>query len=193
MSPIIQASHFLISTLFDLLLFALILRFVFQVVRADFFNPVSQLVVKVTNPLLVPIRRVIPGYAGIDIACLLVLLAVSLVKLTALFWLQFSRWPEPMGIMVWALGDLVKMTFYLFVFAILIQAIMSWVNPYGNHPLQGVLSQLTSPIMRPFRRLIPPMGGFDITPIFALILLQVMIILIASPLAHIGMGLALQR
>lgn len=192
MSPLLHAALFLVKTLFDLYLFALLLRFIFQVVRADFFNPVSQLVVKVTNPPLVPLRRIIPGVKGLDMACLLLCFIICTIKLSMIFGIQFQRFPDPVGLVVWSLGDLAKMTIYLFFFSILVQAVMSWVNPYGNHPIQGLLMQVTAPVMRPFRRFIPPLGGFDISPIFAIILLQLLIILFATPMVQAGLFLALQ-
>jgi YggT family protein len=192
MSPLLQAALFLIKTLFDLYLFALLLRFIFQAVRADFFNPLSQLVVKVTNPPLIPLRRIIPGYKGQDMACLLLCLITCTLKLSLLFGIQFKRFPDPLGLILWSVGDLAKMTIYLFFFSILVQAVMSWVNPYGNHPLQGILVKLTSPVMRPFRRVIPPLGGFDISPIFAIIMLQILIIVVATPVVQTGLMLALK-
>lgn len=192
MNPFIQVLHFLVSTLFDLYVFALILRFVFQIFRADFYNPLSQFILKVTNPLLIPLRRWIPGYGGVDVSCLLTCVVLSMVKLAILFWLQVQRVPDPLGLLVWSFGDLFKRTIYLFFFAILIQAVLSWINPYGNHPLQGILGKLTNPVVQPFRRIIPPVGGFDITPLFAIVLLQVLIILIAAPIAQVGMSLALR-
>ena len=191
MSPFIQAAYLVTQTLFDIYLFALLLRFLFQVVRADFYNPLSQLVVKVTNPPLKPLRRLIPGLWGIDWACLMICTILGMLKLSLLFWIQLQKMPGPLGLFVWTLGDLTKMTLYLFFFSILIQAVLSWVNPYGNHPLQALLSQITSPFMRPFRRFIPPIAGFDITPIFAILLIQVMIILIAGPIIQYGTRWAL--
>lgn len=191
MTPIVQALHFIISTFFDLYIFVLLLRFLFQIVRADYYNPISQLVVKITNPPLVPLRRLIPGLWGIDMACLILCLFVSLLKLIILFALQVGRFPDLLGLILWSLGDLTRMTIYVFFFAILVQVILSWVSPYGNHPLQSILYKLTTPIMRPFKRIIPPVGGFDISPIFAIILLQVLIILIAAPIAQQGFKLAL--
>lgn len=173
MSPLIRAGIFLIEALFDIYIFALLLRFIFQLVRADFFNPISQAIVKVTNPPLIPLRRFIPGFKGMDMACLLVIAMVCWIKLMITFGIVFKAFPFVPGLFVWSVGDIARSVINLFFFAILAQAILSWVNPYGNHPMQSILVKLTNPVMRPFRRVIPPIGGFDITPIFAILILQV--------------------
>ncbi len=173
MDPLIKAGLFLIEALFDIYTIALLLRFIFQVVRADFFNPVSQMVVKITNPPLLPLRRFIPGYRGMDVACLMVIVLTCILKLLISFTVQAKTLPFAPGLFVWSIGDIFKSTINLFFFAIIAQAILSWVNPYGNHPMQGILTKITSPVMRPFKRVIPPISGFDITPIFAILTLQI--------------------
>ncbi len=190
MSPIHEAGALVIQTLIDLYLIALMLRFFFQLVRADFFNPISQFIVKLTNPLLIPLRRIIPGLFGIDFACLFLMLVLAYFKLGALFWLQMTRLPDPLGLFVWTAGDLIKLSLYVFLFAIVIQAVMSWLSGGRQHPAQMILAQLTSPLLRPFSRFIPSIGGIDITPIFALITLQVMLILVANPVTQFGIVLA---
>lgn len=190
MSPLIKAGIFLIEALFDLYIFALILRFLFQMVRADFFNPVSQAIVKVTNPPLIPLRRFIPGFRGLDMACLLVIAMVCWAKLMITYGIIFKSLPFVPGLFVWSVGDITQSVINLFFFAIIAQAILSWVNPYGNHPIASILYKITNPIMKPFRRFIPPIGGFDITPIFAILLLQVLGMLNREYIIQMGQILA---
>lgn len=192
MTPVNQAGYFLVQTLFDLYIMTFMLRFILQLVRADYLNPLSQFIVKVTNPLVVPLRRIIPGFLGIDWATLIVLSLLSASKLSLLFFIRFSKLPDALGLVVWTCGDILSLTIYIFFFAILIQVLMSWVAPMGN-PLTGVLHRITNPLMRPARKVIPVIGGFDISPIPVMIVLQLLIILIATPLVQSGLQLALAR
>lgn len=190
MSPFTQASVFLIQTVFDLYLTVILLRFLLQLFRADFYNPISQFVVKLTNPALIPLRRVIPGYKGIDWSCVALLLIVTLVKLSLLALVQFHRFPSIIGLFVWCLGDLFSLTINIFFFAILIQIIASWITPHSHNPILHVINCLTYPLMRPARRYIPPVGGFDLSPIPVIIGLQLIIILVAGPITNLGLQLA---
>lgn len=190
MGPLVDAALFLVKALFDLYIFALLLRFLFQLVRADFFNPISQAIVKVTNPPLLPLRKWVPGFRGLDMACLLVIALVCWTKLMITFGLVFKSFPFIPGFLLWSIGDIINSVINLFFFAILGQVILSWVNPYGNHPMQSILFKITAPIMRPFRRFIPPIGGFDITPIFAILLLQVFGMLNKEYIIALGQYLA---
>lgn len=190
MSPFTHASVFLIQTLFDLYLTIIMLRFLLQLFRADFYNPISQFVVKLTNPALIPLRRMIPGYKGIDWSCVVLLLSITLIKLCLLALVQFHRFPSIVGLLVWSLGDLFSLTINIFFFAILIQIITSWITPHSHNPILHVINSLTYPLMRPARRYIPPVGGFDLSPIPVIIGLQLIIILVASPITNIGLQLA---
>jgi len=192
MTPVNNAIEFLLSTLFDLAIICFLLRFIFQVFRADFFNPLSQLIVKVTNPLLIPLRRIIPPVRMLDSACLIIIIALTSIKLACLFGLKFQKFPAIFGLIIWSLGELFTLTTYVFFFAILLQAVLSWVNPTGQNPISGLLHRLTAPLMQPVRRIIPPVGGFDITPIPVIIILQLLIILIGSPLSQSGLIMAMR-
>lgn len=163
--------EFLVSTLFSLYILAVMLRFFLQQVKADFYNPISQFVVKVTNPPLRPLRRLIPGYGGIDIASLVLLLALQMLMLGIIVLLRDSG----IGIytlFILSLAELVGLAFNIFLFAVIIQAILSWVNPDPYNPVSNILASLTAPILRPLRRLIPPVSGIDLTPIGAIIAIQ---------------------
>jgi len=168
---------FIISTLFHLYAFALALRFILQWVRADFYNPLSQFIVKITTPVVNPARRIIPGYNGLDFATLLVcylILALSQVIIQSIS----GHTLTVLGVSVLALTELVSLIIDVFFYAILIQAIISWINPGNYNPISTVLANVTAPVLRPIQKFIPPLGGMDLSPIFALIGLKVIEMLI---------------
>ncbi len=188
-----NALQFLIETLFDLYVMVVALRFMMQAVRADYYNPVSQFVVKATNPLLVPLRRVIPGVAGQDLASLALAVTVLLAKLLLLqaigtrgvavggsvIFLQTAG----VGALVWiACVDLVALLINIVFFAIIIQVILSWVAPGTHNPVASLLFALTQPVLRPIQRVIPAIGGLDLSPLVAIIALQLLKMLLLPPL-----------
>lgn len=168
---------FLINTLFDLYVLAVMLRFLFQLVRADFYNPVSQFLVKITSPLLIPLRRIIPGMGGVDVAAIVLMLLLELVKLIILSLITGNGLHAGL-LAILSVSALVDLAFNVFIFAILIQVILSWVNPQSYNPVTGILYQLTEPVLRPARRLIPPLSGFDLSPLVAILALQVIKMLV---------------
>ncbi|KPK73053.1 MAG: hypothetical protein AMJ84_02865 [Acidithiobacillales bacterium SM23_46] len=177
MSFFTQALVFLVQVAFGFYVLTLMLRFLFQVVRADFYNPFSQFVVALTNPLLKPLRRLIPGFLGIDWASVLLLYAFQMLELYIVGMLSNLGTLSPFLLFVVASVDLVKLALYVFLFAIIIRAVLSWVNPYGlrGNPAGAVLISLTEPLLAPARRLIPTLSGFDLSPIVALVVIQLLI------------------
>ena len=169
--------EFLISTLFSLYILAVMLRFLLGMVRADFYNPISQFLVKITNPLLVPLRKIIPGAGKIDVAAIILMLVLQLIMLAIIVALRGVT-PPLLTLLLAAIGELVILAINIFLFAIIVQVIISWVNPGSYNPVNGLLNSLTSPVMRPIQRLLPPMSGIDLSPLFALIGLQVLKMLI---------------
>lgn len=157
---------FLIGTLFNLYIAALLLRFIFQLVRADFYNPISQFIVKVTQPPVGFARKLIPGFKGLDIATLILVIAFIFIKRVILDSLGVASYPS---LIVHGLRDLVQLSFDIFIYAIIIQAILSWVNPDPYNPVSSLLSNLTNPVLKPVRKYLPPMGGLDLSPLFAII------------------------
>jgi len=171
------ALAFLINTLFGLYLGAVVLRFAFGLRRADFSNPLAQLVVKVTNPLLWPLRRLVPPLAGVDLATVLLLLALAALNV-ALILLLLGRGVEPLQFGGLALLRLATVVVGTYTVTILLEALLSWTGRGGGDPLSRALATVDAPLLRPFRRFVPPLGGFDLAPLFALIALQVVAILI---------------
>ncbi|MCZ6575676.1 MAG: YggT family protein [Gammaproteobacteria bacterium] len=187
--PFGQAAVFLIDTLFWLYILAVLLRFLFQLVRADFYNPFSQALVAITNPTLLPLRRMIPGLYGIDFAALVLVLVLQVVK-NVLLGLIVGQWYNLLGLIVYSAAELLQMTVYLFIFLIFIRVLLSWVAPYGGHnPVTGLLFSVTEPLMRPARRLIPPLSGLDLSPVAVFILLYLTLILIVTPLLSVSKSL----
>jgi len=174
---------FLVQALFGLFTAVVLLRFLLQWVRADFYNPVSQFVVKATTPVLRPFRRLIPEYAGLDPAALVLAWLVKACELGIVALLTLPQ-VNPLGALAWALPELVDLTLTIFIFSVLIRAILSWFNPdpHGSHPLAGLLDSLTEPVMRPARRVLPPSGGLDLSPMLVMIGLILLKMLLIPPL-----------
>ena len=189
-SPLANAAQFLISTLFGIYILIVALRFVFQWIRADFYNPISQFIVKASNPPLIFLRRFIPGYGGIDWPSIVLILALQMLETTLLFLIVSGRMPALPGLFVISVAELLKLFIYIFTFAIIIQIIISWVNPGTYNPVTVLLYKITDPLLLPARRLIPPMGGLDFSPMAVLIVLQLSIILFINPLMGFGYSLA---
>ena len=159
---------FLIDTLFSIYIAILLLRFLLQQTGADFYNPISQFIVKVTHPLVKPARRIIPGIRGMDIATLVLAWLFVVIKLVVIAALAGASY-SVLGIGLLSLHDLISLTFDIFIVAIFVQAILSWVNPDPYNPVSSLLHSLTAPVLNPVRRWVKPIGGLDLSPIVALI------------------------
>lgn len=185
------AGLFLIKSIFDLYIFIVMLRIILQWVHADFSNPVFELVTRLTNPPLKPLRRLVPNLSGIDFAAVILLLFLEIIKLGLLVWLQIGAIPTLMGLSVLAFAELLNQLINIFFFAILALAVLSWLSPLAHGPLVEVLYRLCEPLLRPMRRIIPPIAGFDLSPVPVLIILQLLTMLVVQPLMRIGIALAL--
>jgi len=162
---------FLIDTLVSLYLFALMLRFLLQWAEADFYNPISQFLVKLTHPPLRYLRRFIPSVRRIDSASLVLMLAVQILSDYLVFTLQQIS-ASPASLLLVALGQLLELLYNILFYSILISVVLSWVAPRGYNPAMKLLYDLTDPLLAFFRRFLPPMGGIDISPLLALVALQ---------------------
>lgn len=174
---------FILDLLATLLVSVFLLRFLLQQFRADFFNPVSQAIVSITNPLVMPLRRVIPGLKGMDLASLVAALIVQILVLVALFFIKTGGSIPSVGyLLVESLLSLLSLTLTIFLYAIFIRVLLSWVNPDPRNPIVSMLYSLTEPILAPARRLIPPIAGLDLSPLIVLVLIQALKILIFNDL-----------
>ena len=173
MSGLVEALIYIIQTLGSLYLLIVLLRFILQLVRADFYNPLSQFTVKATQPLLKPLRRVIPSIAGLDSASLvlavLVQLLLMVVTLSLMGFNPVSVIPQ---LLVWSLIGVTSLFFKVFFFALIVSVILSWVAPGSHNPGAQLVNQLCEPLLAPFRKLLPNLGGLDLSPIFAFIALN---------------------
>jgi YggT family protein len=183
-----NAGVFLVQTLFGLYILAIMLRFLLQWAQADFYNPLVQFLVKLTNPPLLPLRRYIPGYMGLDMAAVVLMLGLKLVELLLVFYLV-NQSSNLSGLLMLAFAELLGLFINVLFWAVIIQAILSWINPDPRHPAVSLLHQLTEPILRPARRLLPPISGLDLSPIVVLIALQLLKILLVSPLTDMSFSL----
>ncbi len=172
---------FLIQVLFGAYTLVVMLRFLLQLVRADFYNPVSQFIVKATAPLLNPLRRIIPSLGGLDTASLVLAWLVKSLELMLIL-LVSGGTASLLAPFAWAIPELVGLAIDVFLYAILIQVILSWVNPGGYNPVIGLIDRLTSPLLRPAQRLIPPLGGLDLSPMVVMIGLVLLKMLLLPPL-----------
>ncbi len=184
-----NAGIFLIDTLFGLYILIVLLRFMLQSARADFYNPISQFIVTVTNQPLVLLRRFLPGLWGIDWASVVLLLALAVLKIYLLVWMEGAN-PQPTGVLVFAVGELLQLAVYVFMVAVIIRVVLSWVAPRSYHPAIGIVNSLSEPLMGPARRLLPPIAGLDLSPILVFIALGLALRLIVQPLLDIGRSLA---
>lgn len=173
-----QAVLFLIDTAFSLYLMVVILRLWLQLVRADFYNPFSQFVVKATNVVVLPMRRVIPSLGRLDTATLVLAYAIMFSKLVVLQLLQSGQ-VALVPSFVFSLVLLVKEVFTLLFWILVIRALLSWFSQ-GRSPVEYVMHQLTEPLLRPVRRILPPLGGLDLSVLVVLIGLQFLNILFSS-------------
>lgn len=185
-----NALVFLIQTLFNLYIFILVLRMLLQWLGAHFYNPVSQFVIRLTNPVLIPLRKLLPAFRGLDIPALFLLVLLQFIKLALVFLLAKGMMPGVTGLLIAAFGDMLELLVSIFFYAIIIKIILSWVAPFQRNPFADILNLLTEPLLFPARRLIPPIAGFDISAIPVLIILQLMSITISNPLIQFGVALA---
>jgi YggT family protein len=173
MGVIGNSAALLFNALAGLYLLAILLRFMLQLAKADFYNPVSQSVVKVTDPAVRLFRSFIPGYRGIDFSSLILALVVEAVAICVLILLYGGSIPSVGFVITWAFVGVIYFIINIYYYAIIASIIMSFIMLFsGNmnpHPILRVIWQLTEPVMAPVRKIIPPMGGLDFSPIFIFI------------------------
>jgi YggT family protein len=185
MSPLQDTGLFIIGVLFGIYILLVVMRFLLQWVQADFYNPVSQLIMKATQPVLAPLRRYVPSVAGLDTASLLLMFVLQLIEL----WLSAAIIGLPAGILslcLLSVARLLQLVAYVFMFSIFVMVILSWIQPRSYNPAIGLMNSLSAPIMRPLRQLIPAIGGLDVSPIAALLILGVVLRLLIQPLAMLS-------
>lgn len=172
-----QIGVYLVEAVFGFFVFMLLVRFHFQWLRVSFRNQIGEFVIATTNWMVLPARRFVPGLAGLDLPTLL----LAWVLQSLCLWIVVSMRgvdPSLVDLVLRAALDLLRYSLYILVFAIIVQVVFSWVNPYA--PMAPVFNAMTAPFLRPLRRFIPPLAGVDLTPLVLLIIIQIILIVLAN-------------
>jgi len=196
-SYLVSPLMLIINTLFDLYILLVLLRFLLQMLRADFYNPVSQFIVRLTTPPLRVLRRFIPSVAGHDAASIVLCLTLiyakfMLMRLLSIPAAHIGGVMAPIGsvsyggLLIYCIADLVALLFTVFLVAVIIQVVISWISPGHYNPIVGLVNKLASPVLNPIRKFLPSMGGIDLSPLFASLLLLVAKMLIVPPIIYLG-------
>lgn len=177
------AAVYILQTIGSLYLLIVLLRFILQLVRADFYNPLSQFIVRATHPLLKPLRKVIPSVAGLDLASLVLAILVQLVLMALTLMLLGYGLENPLQLLVWSIIGVTALFLKVFFFALIISVILSWVAQGSHNPTAMLINQICEPLLSPIRRILPSMGGLDLSPIVAFLLLNLIDMLVIRNLA----------
>jgi len=181
------AAVYVLQTLGSLYLLIVLLRFVLQLVRANFYNPLCQFVVKATQPLLKPLRRIIPSLFGLDMSSLVLAILVQMALMALTLLLTYGTTGNPLQLVIWSLIGVTALFLKIFFFALIISVILSWVAPGSHNPGAELVNQICEPALAPFRRILPSMGGLDISPILAFMVLKLIDMLVINNLAAMTM------
>lgn len=179
---------FLVQVIFGLYALVVLLRFLLQLVRADFYNPLSQFIVKATTPVVTPLRRLIPGVGGKDIASLVLAWLVLAIEMLLVLLIGGQGF-MPLAAILLAIPELLTLSINIFLYGILIMVILSWINPAGHNPAISILHALTEPLVRPVRQVIKPIGGMDLSPMVVMIGLVLLKMLLIPPVKGLVLSL----
>ncbi|WP_426151629.1 YggT family protein [Pseudomonas sp. DC3000-4b1] len=174
---------YVLQTLGSLYLLIVLLRFVLQLVRADFYNPLSQFAVRATQPLLRPLRRIIPSLFGLDMSSLILAIVIQMAIMALTLLLAYGTTGNPVQLLIWAIIGVTALFLNIFFFAMIISVILSWVAPASHNPGAELVNQICEPVLAPFRRILPNLGGLDISPILAFMVLKLLDMLVINNLA----------
>ncbi|BAQ77480.1 YGGT family protein [Pseudomonas sp. Os17] len=181
------AAVYVLQTLGSLYLLIVLMRFVLQLVRANFYNPLCQFIVRATQPLLKPMRRIIPSLGGLDMSSLLLAILVQLALMALTLLLTYGTTGNPLQLLIWSIIGVTALFLKIFFFALIISVILSWVAPGSHNPGAELVNQICEPALAPFRRILPSMGGLDISPILAFMVLKLLDMLVINNLAAMTM------
>jgi YggT family protein len=184
-----NAGTFLLDVVFGLYIGAVMLRLFLQWSRADFYNPLSQAIVRLTNPVLRPLRRYIPAIGGIDTASVVLILVLQALNLWLSLMVAGAAGAGFAGIAVLTIAELLAKALYILTFAIFVQVIASWVAPGAYNPALSLVDSITFPLLKPLRALLPSLGGLDLTPMVALVVLQLAQMLLVAPIRDFAVTL----
>ncbi|MVW74332.1 YggT family protein [Pseudomonas xionganensis] len=177
------AAVYILQTIGGLYLLIVLLRFILQLVRANFYNPLCQFIVRATQPLLQPLRRLIPSIGGLDTASLVLAIIVQLVLMALTLMLLGYGVDNPVQLLIWSIIGITALFIKVFFFALIISVILSWVAPGTHNPAAELINQICEPLLAPIRRFMPNLGGLDLSPIVAFLLLNLIDMLVVRNLA----------
>lgn len=173
MQTLAQIAIYILNTLGTLYISLVLLRFLAQLVRADYYNPMSKALVKFTNPLLVPLRKLIPGLFGIDLAALILAIVLQAILLQVILLIAGYGVINVLTLAMWAVISLLGLLVSFYYWGTIIMIIASWVAPQSRNPGLSLLHQILDPVMAPFRKILPPMGMLDLSPILFFMALHI--------------------
>jgi YggT family protein len=191
MNAINEITVYLLQTAIGIYLLIMLMRFILQLVLADFYNPISQFLVRATNPLVVPLRRILPAKGRFDPASLLLAVLIQLLGIVAMLAMNGVSLPGISLLLAWSVVGVIGLIVKIYFFALLAMIILSWIAPGTSNPAAYLMYQITEPVMAPFRRVLPAMGGLDFSPILVFILINVIQIALRSFAAGLGLHPAL--
>jgi len=167
-----------------------LLRFLLQLARADFYNPITQFAVKATNPLLRPMRKIIPGWGGIDGASLVLAVIIQGITFFLILIALNGGIPSvnPLSLLTWSVLNVLDLIVTIYFWSVIAVVVVSWIAPQSSHPAIQLVAQVTEPIMRPVRNVMPSMGGLDLSPIIVFLILNVLQVVIDNLQRSAGMG-----
>ena len=182
---------FLIQAVFNIYMIALLIRILLEATGANYYNPIIQFLLRITDPLIKPLAKWLKCYKGVNLAGVVILFVVGIIKLSILVWLRVNTLGNPTGLIIWTLGEVINLLINVYFYAILIRAILSWVAPQTHNPAVELLVRLTNPVLRPFQRFIPLIANVDLSPLVAMICLQAFAILFVQFITSYGVTLSI--
>lgn len=191
MHAINEISLYLIQTATGIYLLIMLLRFILQLVLADFYNPISQFLVRATNPLVLPLRRLLPARGRFDPASLILAILIQWLGIIALLWMSGAALPAVSLMLAWSVVGVLGLLVKIYFFALLGMIILSWIAPGASNPAVYLMYQITEPVMAPFRSVLPAMGGLDFSPILVFILINIVQIALRNVAEGLGLYPAL--
>ncbi|MCL4158614.1 UNVERIFIED_CONTAM: hypothetical protein GTU68_033312 [Idotea baltica] len=159
---------------------AIVIRFLLGYARADFYNPLSQFLVKITNPVLVPVRRIVPAFGKLDTSAILVAFVLMVIKLALLSGLGALKSMSPMALLWLSVGELIRSAIWIYIVALILLAVISWIGSSHGNPVAPLVNSLVSPLVSPVRRRLPPVGMFDLSPLVVILGLNILLIIVNS-------------
>jgi YggT family protein len=183
MNAFTEIGIYLIQTVANIYLLFVLVRFLLQLCKANFYNPISQFVVKVTAPPIGPLQKVFPSFNNFNSACVMLAIIVQMMAIQGSAFVYSGSLVPLLSMLIWSVLGIATLLLNIYFYGLLIVIVLSWVAPQSRHPAIALLWQLMEPIMAPFRKLIPPLGGLDLSPILMFMLLNVLRILVRN-LAH---------